>query len=202
MLPDTMVTERLTLRRPVLDDADAIFTRYAQDPDVTKHLLWKPHESVVDTRAFVATCMRDWDLGISRFAYVVTLQHGSDDRVIGMAEVTVCDEVASLGYVLARSHWGKGYATEASRALVHELMECDAVRRIEAVTEDNNVASQRVLEKIGLAREEFLPGYYVRPERGAADVWMFGITKRAARATRDFEHIFSEGSPFFEGSWC
>ena len=59
------------------------------------------------------------------------------------------DEV-ELGYRLHRSAWGKGYATEGSRALIQKGFAELGVRRVVASTMVVNVASRRVLEKAGL----------------------------------------------------
>jgi [ribosomal protein S5]-alanine N-acetyltransferase len=55
-----------------------------------------------------------------------------------------------LGYRLAKPYWGKGYATEAAAAwLAHGFGEL-GLERIVAVTHPENLASQRVLEKVGM----------------------------------------------------
>ena len=59
------------------------------------------------------------------------------------------DEI-ELGYRLLRSAWGKGYATEGSRALIQKGFAELGVRRVVASTMVVNVASRRVMEKAGL----------------------------------------------------
>ena len=60
-------------------------------------------------------------------------------------------EEAELGYRLRRTAWGKGYATEGSRALIRKGFTALGVRRVVASTMAVNVASRRVMEKAGLA---------------------------------------------------
>ena len=55
-----------------------------------------------------------------------------------------------LGYRLRKSAWGKGYATEGSRALIHKGFAELGVRRVTASTDAVNIASRRVMEKCGL----------------------------------------------------
>ena len=62
------------------------------------------------------------------------------------------DGAVEIGYGLHPEHWGKGYATEAVRALCDWAAKQAGVTRIEAETDADNLASQRVLEKSG-----FLP---------------------------------------------
>ena len=56
--PEVLETSRLLLRLPVLDDANVIFQKYAQDPEVTKHLIWLPHENLDTTREFIRLCIQ------------------------------------------------------------------------------------------------------------------------------------------------
>jgi RimJ/RimL family protein N-acetyltransferase len=60
------------------------------------------------------------------------------------------DGVAELGYRLRRSAWGKGYATEGSRALIDKGFTELGLRRVVAETMAGNGGSRRVLEKSGL----------------------------------------------------
>src|SRR5690349_24128123 len=53
--PDAVETTRLVLRRPVIDDAPAIFDGYARDPEVVRYLMWHPHASIADTTNFLAS---------------------------------------------------------------------------------------------------------------------------------------------------
>ena len=59
-------------------------------------------------------------------------------------------EEVELGYRLRRSVWGKGYATEGSRALIDKAFADYGARRVFASTMVVNVASRRVMEKAGL----------------------------------------------------
>ncbi len=59
------------------------------------------------------------------------------------------DDIA-LGYRLRKSAWGKGYATEAARALIRKGFTEGGVRRVFAVTYQDNLASRRVMEKVGM----------------------------------------------------
>ena len=64
------------------------------------------------------------------------------------------DGVAELGYRLRRSAWGKGYATEGSRALIGKGFTEFGVRRVVAETLAGNLGSRRVLEKSGLIQAD------------------------------------------------
>lgn len=57
MLPDTFETARLMLRPITVVDVDAIFDSYAQDEAVARYLIWRPHRSRSETRAYVDRCI-------------------------------------------------------------------------------------------------------------------------------------------------
>ncbi len=59
-------------------------------------------------------------------------------------------ETVSLGYRLRRAVWGRGYATEGARALIRQGFAELGVRRVVATTYQDNLASRRVMEKLGM----------------------------------------------------
>jgi len=153
--PETIVTARLRLRRPAAADADAIFTTYASDPDVTRYVGWPRHTGVEQTRAFVDFAdaqWRDWPAG----PYLILLRDGP---IVGGTGLAFDDRrQAQTGYVLATRVWGRGYATEALQAMA-DLARDLGVRRLYAICHVDHAASARVLEKCGFVREARLPRY-------------------------------------------
>jgi RimJ/RimL family protein N-acetyltransferase len=63
-------TERLVLRQPRVDDAQALFEGYASRPEIVRYLTWRPHGSVEDTRQFLSWVGAAWDRG-DEFSYVI-----------------------------------------------------------------------------------------------------------------------------------
>ena len=114
--PERIETERLTLRKPRRDDAPAIFSAYAQDPEVTRYMTWRPHKSVGETYRIVELMLKLWDEG-KAYSYVITLKHS--DSAIGMIAMHPEGFKVSIGYVLARPYWSKGYTTEAALAVTN-----------------------------------------------------------------------------------
>lgn len=161
MLHDALTTERLVLRRPHLSDARVIFERYAQDPEVTRYVLWEPHRSIDDTEEFLRACADAWDLGIGHRAWIIA-RH-DDPRAMGMIGVTVQARRAEVGYVLARDAWGHGYMTEALRAVIDHCFESDALDRVWAVADVDNDASSRVMERAGMQFEGILRAWARHP---------------------------------------
>jgi ribosomal-protein-alanine N-acetyltransferase len=153
-------TDRLILRPPRPSDAEAVFGEYAQDLDVARYTVWTPHRSVDDSRAFLASLDGTWPGG-RRYAWAITLKAGG--RLIGMMELRVSGHLGETGYTLGRAHWGKGYATEALRAVIDRALEQPAVYRVWATCDVENRASARVMEKAGMSLEGTLRRWAVLP---------------------------------------
>ena len=143
-------TDRLILAAPTSADADAIFERYASDPDVTRYLGWPRHQSVADTQGFLAFSAAEWQRWPAG-PYLIRAR--SDGRLLGSTGLGFeRPDEAITGYVLAKDAWGKGYATEALRAMVDVSRRID-VLRICAICHPEHHASWRVLEKCGFRRD-------------------------------------------------
>ena len=161
MIPPPFIeTKRLLLRPPVREDAQLVFSAYAQDPEVTKYLIWLPHKDIQETEQFMAACIAEWE-GSERFPYVITLRQGGE--LVGMMELRIDRFKAEFGYVLSRPHWGKGLMTEALGALVNWAVAQRGIHRLWALCDVENVASARVLEKVGLQREGVMRRQTIHP---------------------------------------
>ena len=161
MPPESFSTERLTFRRPTLDDAEWIFQSYASDPEVTRYLSWPLHRDISDTETFLRRCEAVWT---DRTAYPWVLELKSTTTPIGMLEMRLRPPRADVGYVLARSHWGKGLMTEAVQHVKAWSLSQPEIHRFWAVCDVENVASRRVLEKCGLELEGILRNWESRPD--------------------------------------
>ena len=157
--PEVLDLERLRLRRPRLSDAAAIF-EYASDPEVARYADWPVSSRIESVTELLRGREDAWNAG-SEFYWVLTLP--SDDRAIGAIACTLSGHAAEFGFLLNRRFWRNGYATEASRAVVDWIFSVPSVWRLSATCDVENVASARVLEKSGLAREGILRRAIVRP---------------------------------------
>jgi RimJ/RimL family protein N-acetyltransferase len=175
-LPEQIETQRLILRIPHVDDASAMFTGWAQDVEVTRYLTWRPHTSLEQSQAIIANAISVWK-DEARFPYMITLKESS--RVIGMIDPRVEGPKVGVGYVIGRMHWGNGYMPEATRAIIEWAFQQPTIYRVYATTDVENVASQRVLEKVGMQREGLLKKYIVHPNISdiPRDSYMYAITK-------------------------
>lgn len=168
---ERIATARLVLRRPTMADLDAMHA-YASDPAVTKYMGWPRHESRETTRAFVVMRDEEWNArGTGTFLVE------KDGVVIGSTGLHTYDDApAATGYIIARPHWGHGYATEATRAMI-DLARSRGYPRVEAGCHPDNVASIRVLEKCGLRHETTLRAHMVFQNLSGtlSDLMMFAI---------------------------
>lgn len=162
--PTVFTSARLVLRPPAEDDATHIFERYAQDEDVTRFLIWRPHTSVTDTLAYISRCAEGWVNG-GEFTWVVTSRDTGE--IFGAIAVRPNGHMANIGYVLARLFWGRGIATEAGRAIVDHALGVGGLHRIWAVCDVENGQSARVLEKLGMQKEGILRRWVVHPNVSA-----------------------------------
>lgn len=158
--PETIATARLALRPPRLSDAGAVFGGYAQDPLVTRYLVWRPHADVRETERYLSRCLAGWESG-DDFTWAVTRQEGGE--LLGMVAMRVRDFKADVGYVFARRWWGAGFATEALRPLVAWALGQPRIYRVWAMCDVENAASARVLEKAGMEREGLLRRSLLHP---------------------------------------
>ena len=142
----TLETKRLLLRPFKLDDADEMFKRWASDPEVTKYLSWPPHKDVSMTQ-YVLYCWVEEYKKPDTYRFGIVCKE--DGALIGSIDVvTYWEGDPVIGYCLSRPYWGRGYMTEACKALL-ELLRKEGFKKvyIEAVKE--NIGSNRVIEKCG-----------------------------------------------------
>jgi RimJ/RimL family protein N-acetyltransferase len=144
-------TVRLRLRPPTGGDAEAIFVRYAGDPEVTRFVGWPRHQSIEDTHAFLAFSAAEW----ARWPAGPYLIYSRDSgQLLGSTGLSFRHQrEAMTGYVLAKDAWGKGLATEALVAMI-ELARGLRVETLVASCHPSHRPSLRVLEKCGFVLDD------------------------------------------------
>jgi RimJ/RimL family protein N-acetyltransferase len=159
-----------------MDDARAVFETWAQDPEVTRTMTWPPHKDIDVTRSVLRRMIDAWEQG-TRFPFMIIEK--SSNQAVGMIEIRPEDHKAELGYVLAQTHWGKGYMTEAARALLDWAFQQPEIYRVYATTSVDNIGSQRVMEKIGMTREGLMRRYIIHPSVSAepVDSYLYAIVR-------------------------
>ena len=154
-----LTTSRLLLREFCLDDHAAVHA-FASDPEVVRHTDWGPNEPQ-DTTAFLHE-VAEYAHAAPRSAFALAMVDRADDALIGSIQLAVTSAQhrrAEMGFVLARSRWRNGYATEAAAALLRFGFQNLALHKVSATCDPANVGSARVLTKIGMRPEGHLHGH-------------------------------------------
>ena len=163
VLPEKTELERVILFRSSVTDAEEIFYAYASKPEATKYLSWKTHETIEDTRAYLAIVEKTRRQGLQA-SFSVRLKNSN--RLIGACGCTFSDGLFQVGYVFSPVFWGMGFATESCRGLLSEILKMKQVNRICSFVDVDNHASARVLEKSGFKQEQIAPEYFIAHNQG------------------------------------
>lgn len=147
---------------PRVDDGPAIFSAYANDPEVTRYLSWRAYDRVEPLNAFLRECVAHWERGDGPFSWLLCLK--GTDTPIGSIGITLeGGNKAMFGYVLAKKFWRHGFAAEALKFLVDWALAQQTVHRAWAFCDVENTASVRVMEKAGMTREGVLRRWHTCP---------------------------------------
>ena len=174
----TWETGRLRARPARTADAQIVFDDYARDSDVARYMIWRPHRSVDETVDFLRRCERVWAEG-SAFPWTLWLKDSG--AFAGMMEIRVRTNSVDLGYALARRWWRHGLMSEALAPVVEWALAQPAIFRVWATCDVDNVASARVLERVGMEREGVLRRWLTHPNLGdePRDCFCYSIVKGA-----------------------
>jgi RimJ/RimL family protein N-acetyltransferase len=145
-------TERLVLRQFTEDDVDNLV-----DLDSDPEVMWfvtggrtTPREEIQDA---LLPAFLDYYARFDGRGFWAAVEKSSE-QFVGWFHMRPLDDAPpdelELGYRLRTSAWGKGYATEGSRALIQRVFSEPGARRVVAFTMVVHVASRRVMEKAGL----------------------------------------------------
>jgi len=136
-------THRLLIRSFEREDIPA-YAEIVADPRVTRYLGDGKPYSYEQAAAYVEDLIaRDSTTGISRYAVLL------GDELIGFCGFKDLGDHIDFGWRYAHRYWGKGYATEAARAVLEYGVEILGLSGIVAVAYEANVGSVRVIEKLG-----------------------------------------------------
>jgi len=179
-----ITTPRLVLRDFREDDWAAVH-EYAADLDVVRYMPWGPN-SEKDTMAFIERALAARaETPRTKFEFAVTLAETT--RLIGGCGIRVAsrtDRSADMGYCLRKDAWGRGYATEAAAAVVAFGFDVLNSHRVFATCDTENLASARVLEKVGMRREAHFRGD-TRLRGRWRDSYLYAVLEQEWRGRRE-----------------
>lgn len=148
-----ITTQRLCLREFVWGDWRAVLD-YQRDPRYLRYYPWSDRTEA-EAQAFVGM-FQEWQREQPRRRFQLAITQVGDDRPIGNCGIRRKpdnDWEADIGYELAPHFWGRGYATEAARAMVNFGFQELGLHRISSWCIADNTASARVLERLGFRQE-------------------------------------------------
>ena len=173
-------TERLHFRNLTWQDLDDL-ARIYQDPEVMKYRLHPEPATREQTQEMLEKILSHWQqYNFGRWAVICS----HNQQLIGHCglEVLAGTSEVEVNYLLDRTYWGKGLATEAAREALRygfEELGCD---RLVAIAKPENIASRRVMEKAGMQYEK--------------DIEYYGVSWVYYKLKRDQWKASSNGSDF------
>lgn len=172
-----ITTERLVLRAPLLSDVEASVER-RNLPEVAKYQDWElPYERERAEQSFAKLVEMDGPADGQGWS-VTVIDREDPTTILGDVYVGITwgGRTAEVGYTFHPDHWGMGYATEATEAIIRWLFDDFGVLRVEASLHPDNPASARVVEACGLLFEGLTRGsFWVGNE--ISDDMLYGMTK-------------------------
>ncbi len=166
-------TERLQLRRFRETDVQAVYENYGSDPKVNEYISFAPCATLDGAQGFVSMHIEQYEKNPSFYGWAITL----GDVVIGSIGLFNVDEDSDqceLGYSLGSKWWGQGYGSEAAQAVIKYGFDQIEAHRIYASHHIDNVASAKVLTKIGMKPEGILRDGQKNTDGTYSDLKLYG----------------------------
>jgi RimJ/RimL family protein N-acetyltransferase len=178
-----LLTRRLLLRPFTLCDAPAV-RRLCNDARIAANTLHIPHpyeEGMAE--AWIGTHTETFAQGAAATFAVV---RRADEALIGAIGLAIAREHAraEMGYWIGALYWGKGYCTEAAGALLAYAFVQRGLNRVHACHFSRNLASGRVMQKVGMKLEGVLR-QHVKKGESYVDLVCYGILKGEWEALRE-----------------
>ncbi|MGN7756929.1 GNAT family N-acetyltransferase [Chryseobacterium lathyri] len=134
-----------------------LFCDLFEDAEVTKYLPYRSPEQYIE---MFEIALKDYLEGpFGRFGIFDSENNDFIGMCLARTFADVPDQI-EIGYTLSKKYWGKGIATEVSRALVKYCFLKTETNEVVAVTDLDNIGSQKVLEKAGFNRTDNLKRTY------------------------------------------
>lgn len=146
-------TQRLILRPLNLDDAQEAYDGWTGDAEANKWVSWLPHESIDSVVDWLKEISWDQNVteGFPRDNYIWGFVLKETGKLFGSGGLIWEDayQLYQVGYNINKSYWNKGYTTEAMRAILDFSIKNLGLKRVAGGHAKENLASAKVLEKLG-----------------------------------------------------
>lgn len=148
-------TERLLLRQFSTDDADFIL-RLLNEPSFIQNIGDRGVRTLEDARSYILRVpIASYEKNGFGLYLVILKESGASIGMCGLIRREALEDV-DIGYAFLPEYWSKGYAVEAALAAKEYARDVIGLKRLVAITDPENQASIRVLEKIGLRFEKMI----------------------------------------------
>jgi RimJ/RimL family protein N-acetyltransferase len=151
-------TKRLVLREWRVDEIEAMY-RWHGNPAVARYLTWGA-SSIADSRKLLELALAEQERSDREYVYLAielkTLSSVIGDAGFHWISRNDGERIGELGYFLEPAFWGRGYATEAARAILRCAFEDLNATQMQASCDERNLASERVMRNCGMRRD---PGH-------------------------------------------
>ena len=156
-------TERLILRKVKVEDAPNAYTNWCSNENVAKYTLWEKHKNIEETKNLFKIWEEEYS-DLKTFRWIVELKDSHD--LIGTIDVPskkfIDYGALEIGYCYSEKYWNKGYATEATKAVIAYGFEKINFHKVQICVRPSNLPSKKVIEKCGFTYEGMLRDYFYR----------------------------------------
>lgn len=172
----TIETERLILRKFVIEDAQAMFDNWAKDEEVTRYLTWPPHQNVEITKMILNSWIEQYDKA-DYYQWAIILKSNGQDPIgcIGTVKQEDDIEMVHIGYCMGKAWWHQGVMSEALAAIMTYFFKQVKVNRMESCHDILNPHSGDVMKKCGMQLEGIRKQAGLTTYGSYADMVMYAI---------------------------
>ena len=142
-------TERIIITEFDLSMAESVH-KNSLDEDNRRFVPDEVFETIEDAKETIEFLMSVYESGEGPLVYPVLLKDGTN---VGYVQLVPIEEGFEVGYHIGKEYTGNGYATEALKAFLNDIMSKKNLEIVYGVCVSENIASKKVLEKSGFVKE-------------------------------------------------
>jgi ribosomal-protein-alanine N-acetyltransferase len=156
-------------------DLDALWA-YLNDPLISEFTTWEYHQTKAETETYLHQVLNRYQNGHVENWGIELKSVGSLIGMIGFGYLNEHHLHGEVGYVLARSQWGKGITSKALQMVVQQGIHEMGLEKIMGRCIAENIGSRRVLEKTGFQSEGYLRNQF-RKRNVFRDIAVYGLLR-------------------------
>ncbi len=146
----TLETNRLILRKFIIDDYEYAYSNWMSDDKVTKYLTWSTHPNKELSKEIITSWINEYPNN-NYYQWVICIK----DNNIPIGSISIVDineekEELEIGYCLSSKYWSQGVMTEALSEVIRFFQKEIKVKKLIAKYDSRNIASGKVMLKCGM----------------------------------------------------